>query len=48
LHKAILVLKHLRKENQQLTRNFDNVRKARKTCYLLAHVHCDLEGHPNF
>lgn len=27
LRKAVLVLKHLRKENLQLTKNFENVRE---------------------
>eukprot|EP00882_Tetradesmus_deserticola_P008359 GHRQ01008816.1.p1 GENE.GHRQ01008816.1~~GHRQ01008816.1.p1 ORF type:complete len:202 (+),score=73.27 GHRQ01008816.1:733-1338(+) len=41
LHKAILVLKLLRKENQQLTRNFDNLKAIHLT---LVTSHRKLEG----
>eukprot|EP00882_Tetradesmus_deserticola_P033425 GHRQ01038186.1.p1 GENE.GHRQ01038186.1~~GHRQ01038186.1.p1 ORF type:complete len:279 (+),score=130.37 GHRQ01038186.1:234-1070(+) len=41
LHKAILVLKHLRKENQQLTRNFDNLKAIHLA---LVTSHRKLEG----
>ncbi|WIA21513.1 hypothetical protein OEZ85_000716 [Tetradesmus obliquus] len=41
LHKAVLVLKHLRKENQQLTRNFDNLKAIHLA---LVTSHRKLEG----